>query len=144
MNVLTLIDAFNALPLEVEGPSHCSEGRPTPVLYEKTFDFASRGYGAVKLEELPEDVLIPRLSLRKRLARSVLDYEAMRRDDSPVVSGVRGLQSLREEEAHAATRIQASYRRKKAKQEVQQMQQEKQAASKIQARYRGQQAQKEL
>ena len=100
--------------IEVEGPRHCSDGRPTPVLYEKTFDFQSRG--------LPQEAQeAPKLLLRQRLARSVLDYELMKEEDSPV-RGIRGLQSLRAKEAK---------------------EEKVQAASKIQARYRGQRAQKE-
>eukprot|EP00434_Breviolum_minutum_P037829 symbB.v1.2.033544.t1/scaffold4182.1/size43443/5 len=131
---------------------HFSEERFTPRLYEKTYDFPSRGYGNVELQELDDEVVIPPLKLRKYLAGSVLDYEGMRDSDSPpagvVVKGLRGLQTLKEEEEKAATQIQATFRQKKAKQEVAKKQQEKEeesaAAAKIQARYRGKKAGKEV
>ncbi|CAE7217533.1 unnamed protein product [Symbiodinium pilosum] len=147
---------------------HFSNDRPTPALYDKAYDFMSRGFaemepasarragtdvGAGEAAE-DEEVLIPPLLLRIRVAKSVRDYEAMRDADSPppeaLVHGVRSLRSLQQirEEESAATKIQAKFRQKQAAGEVQrlkeQQKEESEAAARIQAKYRGRQAEKQV
>ncbi|CAE7195593.1 unnamed protein product, partial [Symbiodinium sp. CCMP2456] len=147
-------------------PGHFSDARPTPALYDKAYDMASRGFAEIEpvLRRAcsgqshdamhggeDEEVIIPPLLLRVRVAKSVRDYEAMRDADSPppeaLVNGVRSLRSLgqmkeevhrlkkkqQKEESDAAARIQARYRGRQANKQVQEMREQKQA---IQSRYR--------
>jgi len=150
-------------------PGHFSDARPTPALYDKAYDMASRGFAEIEpvLRRAcsgqshdamhggeDEEVLIPPLLLRVRVAKSVRDYEAMRDADSPppeaLVNGVRSLRSLQQmkEEESAATKIQARFRQKQAADEVQrikkQQKEESDAAARIQAKYRGRQANKQV
>jgi len=129
-----------------------SQGRRTPRLYDKSQILEERLKEELEqLHLLNPPALDLDVQLRSRVARSVLEYEAMRDSDSPppgIVTGLRGLQQLKEEEEGAATRIQAKFRQKKANEEVQKLQQqreeESQAATKIQAKYRGKKAGKDL
>eukprot|EP00439_Symbiodinium_sp_Y106_P059108 s2258_g8.t1 len=150
-------------------PGHFSDARPTPALYDKAYDMASRGFAEIEpvLRRAcsgqshdamhggeDEEVLIPPLLLRVRVAKSVRDYEAMRDADSPppeaLVNGFRSLRSLQQmkEEESAATKIQARFRQKQAADEVQrikkQQKEESDAAARIQAKYRGRQANKQV